>query len=230
MKTLLLMTIPFILIACGTNSFAPYDTSADPAEEAARALDEGKSDKALEILDEALASDPNNYVYISLKASAKAQSAGVDTMDFALAMAEEGVSTGGIVGLFSVVPAASASNISLLQEAVTLMESIPSAQLTAGDQFKASMFNTCLMTLHTKALDTDGDGVLSAAELLANLNDSNASDIINSIVGAEDALANYTATDGTADAAGNVSQIKADIDSQAGSTDAEKLRNYLGSN
>ncbi|SMF21853.1 hypothetical protein [Pseudobacteriovorax antillogorgiicola] len=213
-------------VSCGTNTFEQIESSKDTAEEASRALDDQNYSKAISILETALQDEPNNYQYTSLLASAKAQQAGVDTMDFALSMASSG-GIASIVGLFDVVPDASNENIVLMQEAVALMDSIPLAEQIAADQFKASMFYTSLMTMQTKALDTDGDGVLSSDELAANLSESNASDIINSIVGAENALASYTAEDGTATAASNVSQIKSDIDNQEGSSDAERLRNYL---
>ena len=215
--------------SCGNSIFEAAEPTKDPAEEATRALEEGDYETAISVLTSALESEPTNYQYVSLLASAKAQKAGVDTMDFALEMASGNTSDSGITGLFSVVSDATADNLTALGEAVDLMDTIPSSDQTAADQFKTSMFYTSLMTMRTKALDTDGDGVLSAEELANNLNDSNASDIINSIVGAEDALANYTADDGTGDAAGNVSAIKDAIDSQDGATDAEKLRNYLGS-
>ena len=217
--------------ACGQNVFNQLESNKDPAEEATRALDEEKFETAISILNAAIQDEPNNYVYISLLASAYAQKAGVDTMNFALEMASgTGNSDGGITGLFGAVPEATSVNISTLSQAVTLMDSIPLGNQTAGDQFKSSMFYTSLMTMQTKSLDTDGDGVLSDAELLANLNDSNASEIINSILGAENALASYSADDGTGTAASNVSDIKSQIDAQDGSTDAEKLRNYLSSN
>ena len=229
MKIIISFFAAHLLFSCGTNTFEQVETTKDVAEEATRALDEQKSDKAISILTEALVDDPTNYQYISLLASAKAQKSGVDTMDFALSMASGNSDSGNaITGLFGVVPDATDEAISLLSEAVTHMDSIPSAELIPADQFKSSMFYSSLMTMQTKALDSDGDGVLSAEELLA-MSEAEASTIINSITGAESAIANYSASDGTGTAATNVGQIKSDIDGQAGSTDAEKLRNYLGS-
>jgi hypothetical protein len=127
------------------------------------------------------------------------------------------------------MPEANSTRISLLSEAVTLLESIPAAEKKGGDQFKLGMFYTSLMTLRTKSIDGDGDGSLSAEEI-ANLDDETAVAILSDILEAESSLADYGAEDGTQDAAGQVSTIKSQIDSQPGDSDAEKLRNFLSNN
>ena len=72
MKLLML----FILISCGTTSVFDGLEDSEPNYAAARALELDNPDKAIELMEEALASDPNNYNYISILASAKAQKAG----------------------------------------------------------------------------------------------------------------------------------------------------------
>ncbi len=212
---------------CGTNIYQQFDNE-DPAEAASAALDEEKSDKAINILEAAIKEDPLNYELVSLLASAKAQKGGVDTMDFALNMASSG-GTGDIVGLFTVVPEATTSNISLLQEAVNLLESIPEADLYEADRFKLSMFYTSLLTLRTKLFDSNGDGSLSAEELL-ELDDASAVQILQDLVSAQSTISNYSSDDGTQDAASNVNTIATAINDQEGATDAEKLRNFLDNN
>lgn len=219
----------FILVlSCGTNTFEQLETSKDPAEEATRALEEGKPSKARSIMEKELESDTTNYQYISILASAKAQEAGIDTMEFALSLAESG---GGdsITGLFGVVPTPTESSLTSLDEAVNHLNSIPSASQTQEDQFKAAIFSTCLMTMRVKILDTDGDGSLSDAELISNLTVDNAASILSSLTSAETAIAGYGASDGTTSAVNNISTISSSINSQSGSTDAEKLQNYLSS-
>ena len=83
MKANHLFFIAFLVVGCGTNIYEQFDDQ-DPGEVATVALDEGNSDKAIEVLTAALNDDPANPELISLLASAKAQKAGVDTMDFAL--------------------------------------------------------------------------------------------------------------------------------------------------
>lgn len=225
----ILLIIVMSLPACGTNNlFSELETGDHTAEEASQALDSGNYEKAISILSKALEGDASNYQYISLLASAKAQAAGVDTMDFALTLiSPDSATTGdGITALFGVVPNATTETIALLEEAISLMASIPTADLIEADEFKSSLFYAALMTMRTKLLDADGDGQLSATEL-ASLDDTAAAAIMTAIIGADSAISAISSSDGIGSAATNISDIKSNIDAQAGSTDAERLSNYL---
>ncbi len=213
--------------ACGTNVFEAV-ADPDPADEATAALDERKSDEAITILEKALQKEPENYLYISLLASAKAQKAGVDTTDIALEMAKGGETSGNpLTALFTILPAASEDVIDLLGEATELLASIPADQLEDGDTFKISMFNTAFTALQAKFFDADGSGSFTVEEL-QNLDEEAAINILNSLLNAENAATIYQSSGGTGDATSNVSQIRAQIDAQPGESQAEKLRSFLG--
>jgi hypothetical protein len=213
--------------ACGTNVFEAV-ADPDPADEATAAMDERKSDEAIVILEKALQKDPENWLYISLLASAKAQKAGVDTTDIALEMAKGGESSGNpLTALFSVLPAATDEVIDLLGESTDLLASIPTDQLEDGDAFKISMFNTAFTALQAKYFDADGSGSFTVEEL-QNLDEEAAINILNSLLNAENAATIYQSSGGTGDATSNVSAIKAQIDAQPGESQAEKLRSFLG--
>lgn len=213
--------------ACGTNLFEAV-AEPDPADEATAALDERKSDDAITILEKALQKEPENWLYVSLLASAKAQKAGVDTTDIALEMAKGGESSGNpLTALFTVLPAATEDVIDLLGESTELLASIPADQLEEGDTFKISMFNTAFTALQAKFFDADGSGSFTAEEL-QNLDEEAAINILNSLLNAENAATIYQSSGGTGDATSNVSQIRSQIDAQPGETQAEKLRSYLG--
>lgn len=215
-----------LLSGCSANVFEVV-ADPDPAEEATVALDEHKSDEAISILEKALQKAPDNTLYISLLASAKAQKAGIDTTDIALEMAKGGETSGNaLTSLFSILPTATTEVIALLVEATGLLATIPSDELKEGDVFKVSMFNTALTALQAKYFDADGDGQFSVEEL-ENLDEDAAITILNSLLNAESAAAIYQSSGGTGDATGNVSQIKSQIDAQPGDTQAEKLRNFL---
>ncbi|NRA64077.1 MAG: tetratricopeptide repeat protein [Pseudobacteriovorax sp.] len=227
MKWVMIFGLAVSLWSCGTNIYKQFDDQ-NPGELAAVALDEDNPDKAIKILDAALEDDPANYELVSLLASAKAQKAGVDTISLTLSLAENNGSDNTIVSLFNSVPEPTATTISLMEECLTLMESIPSASALAADRFKQSMYYTALMTLRTKSIDLDGDGTLSADEL-GSLSVEAAAAIIANIVAAESSLNGYSSEDGTQDAASSVSSISSSISGQEGADEAEKLRNYLGS-
>jgi predicted nucleic acid-binding Zn-ribbon protein len=225
--------IPSLLLllacnACGTNLFQAV-ADPEPADEATAAMDERKSDKAIAILEKALQKEPENWLYISLLASAKAQKAGVDTTDIALGMAKAGEISGNpLTALFIVLPTPTDELIDLLAESTALLASIPLDQLEEGDTFKISMFNTALTALQAKYFDADGSGSFSVEEL-QNLDERAVINILNSLLNAESAASIYQSSGGTGSATGNVSQIRSQIDAQAGETLTEKLRNYLGS-
>jgi hypothetical protein len=213
--------------ACGTNLFEAV-ADPDPADEATAALDERKSDKAITILEKALQKEPENWLYVSLLASAKAQKAGVDTTDIAIEMTKGGESSGNpLTALFSILPAASDDVIDLLGEATDLLASIPIDQLEEGDTFKISMFNTAFTALQAKQFDADGSGSFPVEEL-QNLDEVDAVNILNSLLNAESAATIYQSAGGTGDATSSVSDIRAKIDAQPGETQAEKLRSFLG--
>jgi hypothetical protein len=213
--------------ACGTNLFEAV-AEPDPADEATAALDERKSDEAITILEKALQKEPENWLYVSLLASAKAQKAGVDTTDIALEMAKGGESSGNpLTALFTVLPAATEEVIDLLGESTELLASIPADQLEDGDSFKISMFNTAFTALQAKFFDADGSGSFTVEEL-QSLDEEAAVNILNSLLNAENAATVYQSSGGTGDATSNVSQIRSQIDAQPGETQAEKLRSYLG--
>lgn len=213
--------------ACGTNVFEAV-ADPDPADEATAAMDQRKSDEAITILEKALQKEPENWLYISLLASAKAQKAGVDTTDIALEMAKGGESSGNpLTALFSVLPAATDEVLDLLGESTDLLASIPADQLEDGDAFKISMFNTAFTALQAKYFDADGSGSFTVEEL-QNLDEEAAINILNSLLNAENAATIYQSSGGTGDATSNVSAIKAQIESQPGESQAEKLRSFLG--
>lgn len=226
-------SIPSLLLllacsACGTNLFQAV-ADPEPADAATAAMDERKSDKAISILEKALQKEPENWLYISLLASAKAQKAGVDTTDIALEMAKGGETSGNpLTALFSILPTPTEAVIDLLAESTALLATIPLDQLEEGDTFKISMFNTALTAIQAKYFDADGSGSFSIEEL-QNLDETAAINILNSLLSAESAATIYQSAGGAGSATGNVSQIRSQIDAQPGATPAEKLRSYLGS-
>ena len=231
MKLLML----FILISCGTTSVFDGLEDSEPNYAAARALELDNPDKAIELMEEALASDPNNYNYISILASAKAQKAGVDLLTLVLKLAEsDGSGTGSneMEALFKILPTPSlqaGGNLQFLGEAISHMESIPAASKTNADTLKLTIFYTAMSALQTKIFDGDGDGDLSTVEL-QNLTVQQAAAIIANIGNAASAIGNYAGGENENLAADKIDEIQNAINAESGSNAAEQLRNYLDNN
>jgi hypothetical protein len=221
-----------LLNACGPNAFEAMEKK-DPAEKATVALENGDAQKAIDILSDALADDPTNQQYISILSMAYAQRAGLDPLTLAQNMATSqstglASSSNGITSLFSIMPTATDAHIADVDQAVTLLISIPSADRKSYDTLKLAMFQTAAMTLRTKALDKNGDGELTADELLS-MSTSSATSLLNQLASAAVAFSGATLPTGTTDAqaAAQITAIQSAISSQPGASDEEKLKNYL---
>lgn len=231
----LLIISTFAMVACGSsNTYAPLQ-SYDPADEAARLLEKGKPQEAITLLEDSLKEDPENYRWISMLALAYAQRAGVAPIDFveklgdSTATSGSSTSTNGITSLFSVTPAATTQNIADVDYAITLMGQLPSDQFSDAEKLKLSIFQTASTVLKIKALDTNGDGTVSTAELLG-LGGDTAESILSGLVNASALLAGggSSASSGGTAAASQIDSIVSGINGQSGADAKDKLTSYLG--
>lgn len=216
------------LCGCGENAFKSGERK-EPAEDATLALERGEEDAAINILENALLEDPGNGAYLSILATAHAQRAGVEPLHFAAnVVSKDSSSTGGMTALFGLIPEASSANLADIDAAVTILAAdIPPDRHQPGDTFKYAIYQTASMLLHTKALDKNGDGILSVDELL-NLSDASAVSLLTQLASAKGVLGGDSASNDTSEkAAAAITSYQAQIDAAPGETDAEKLRNYL---
>lgn len=225
-----------ILISCGVSIFSGVENK-DPAIEATVLLEKDQPAEAISILEAALKKDPTNYTLISILGSAQAQLVGVNFMTVALKMAANDSSDSAlaesssdgegndITFLFGALPEATADNITGLDTALTTLESIPLTERVSADSYKLTIFYTSRLALRTKKFDKNGDGLVSPVELL-DLQDDDAAVILESLLSASDALDSAGIGGASAE---QVAKIQEEIDAQEGDTQAEKLRNYLGS-
>lgn len=224
------------VISCGANPFETYEET-DPAEDATVALENGDPNKAINILTKALQDDPNNYQYISILALAYAERAGIDALTLAQKMASNSSSTSaapstsnGVTSLFSVMPEATDGNIADVDTAITLMLTIPSTSRTSADILKIAMYQTASLTLRTKKYDLDGDGIISAAEVLAMTN-SDASTILSQLANAASAFSGSSSTSSVDQAAASqISSIQSAISQCPGGDQETQLKNYMSKN
>jgi hypothetical protein len=231
--------------SCGVNVLTTGEKK-DPAEDATLALEKSEESEAIDILEAALADDPENPQLLSILALAYAQRAGVEPLAFAQRMAanegtseeggaETGTSTGqesndsaGLIALFDIMPEATEDNLEDIDRAVEILVSeIAPADRTSGDLFKLAIYQTAALVLHLKALDTDGDGTLSIEEI-TDLSNASALAIVQQLAMASASLATDTEAAATTQAAAAALEgFQADIDAMPGETDDERLRYYL---
>jgi hypothetical protein len=229
------------LTSCGKNFFASYDKS-DPDEEAMKALEEGQPNKAISILNNAYAGDRDNPRYLSLKGAALMQKYGLDIIDLALKLAASGSngssnlaeSSGSnqdtFTTLFTVLPEASDENIDGIAEAITCLQGIPQDIRPTSDIFKLTLAETAWFAMKLKAMDTDGDGQLSATEIADSLmnNPDNATEILTMLATAALDAAGMSGAGGTgASVAEKLTNIQSGITGADGANDGEKLASYL---
>jgi hypothetical protein len=228
--SIILMSLLLLTFGCGPNTLATLE-SDDPAEDATIALENNEPNKAINILTSALEDDPENWTYVSILALAYAERAGINALTLAQNMATNSENTQSsaneVTALFSILPDASDQNILDVDQAVSLMISIPSASRTTADVLKIAMFQTASLTLRTKKYDLNGDGVVSASELLA-MSSGDAVAILSQLAGAASAFASGDSSSSTDQAAAEqIDAIQSAINSCSGTDQEEKLKNYL---
>jgi hypothetical protein len=216
-------------LGCGTNAFQATD-KGDPAEDAVIALEKDDPDTAIERLESALSREPDNAKYLSLLAAAYAQRAGVEPIQFGREMSESGAGTSsasGLVAAFNILPEATAGVLSDIDKAIEILAELGSDNFLPGDTFKLGLYQAASFILHTKALDTNRDGTISASEAI-DLSDTSAAGLLNQIAAAQAMLEAQGVSDpAAAKAAESIKAYQDQIDAQAGANQEEKLRNFL---
>lgn len=226
--------ISWLVTSCGQSIFSNFDEKT-PEERIILFLEEDKPQDALNEINKELEKNPNDSKLLSLKSAAIAQFHGIDTISLALKMAENQSSTSGeekneITSLFSVLPLATDTAITGLQEAIDILTGI--ADKKTSDYFKLTMLNSSLMALRIKQIDSDGSGSFTVDELLA-MDVDDVINILSNLDGAILATVGASGIDegqGSKDSLGAISSIKTKISTQDGDTDEEKLKNYLQNN
>lgn len=224
LATLAATLLVCVVASCDKNLAAGYDTP-DPDEEAMKALESGHPDKAITILNDAYSGNKDSNRYRSLMSMALMQKHGIDIIDLALKMgeSEEGESASMFTTLFGVLPDATAAGLSGLSDAIELLQAITTNPRADSDTFKLMIAQVAWFGLRMKLMDIDGDGELSAAEVMAD------ADAVTDIL---DMLAQAAATEvensaGQA-AAASLTALSTSISGQTGTTDGEKLARAMG--
>jgi HJR/Mrr/RecB family endonuclease len=117
--------------------------------------------------------------------------------------------------------------LSDIDKAVEILAELGSDNFLPGDTFKLGLYQAASFILHTKALDTNRDGTISASEAI-DLSDTSAAGLLNQIAAAQAMLEAQGVSDpAAAKAAESIKAYQDQIDAQPGANQEEKLRNFL---
>jgi len=230
--SLILIVFFAFLNGCGSgNAFSSLET-ADAGQDAVHELENNNPDKAISILESALNSDPDNWQLVSILSAAYAQKHGISLIDLALNMATSATElvseNDQLSQIWPYLPPATDENLTGIATALDLLRSIPISSRTDADNFKLALLSTASVSLRLKSFDVDGDGQLSASELLAlGLDDATA--VLNGLLGATEALDSISSSlgDSSDQTTESITQMYTDIQNSEGDDDREKLNNYL---
>ncbi len=187
-----------------------------------------------------LTKDPYTIAnYVSILASAQAQLYQIDPLSIILKFIKDGSgssssttssSSGELLKLFPVLPDATAANLQGASLAITLMNSYDASLLTAADKFKLAIFLTAYLALILKSLDVNNNGVIDAVEIL-NMSQTTAASFLGVLHQA--ATTFLESNSGSSDTARSsqagqkIADIESAIQASQGSTDTDKLKDYL---
>jgi hypothetical protein len=258
MKMILGLSI-FIQTACGSQGsvFNLFPQKLDPADRAAKYLEEGKPEKAKSLMLGELGdgftsayegldattitgasgtlapfiTTTKQATYASLLASAEAQSNGLDPIDLMLKSqaisSTSGQSSNIFIAMWPILPAATGASVLSAQKATAALVAMSSFYIKE-DTLKLTLFQLAATSLSLKVADTNGNNLLDASEI-ASLDLATASLILSQIASAAQAAASISASSETNEAkiATQISTVAAAVASSSGSDDQQKVQSWL---
>lgn len=225
-----------LVAGCGRDNVAEDRVPRTPDERARAALESGDYSTAIDVLEELIASEPDNYERYALLAAGYAARAGLAILDIVKAQFTSGGSGStsliGQVGSF--LPANStAANLEDMAASLAKLNAIPAADRAEGADtkygasasFQLTLYSAAYSVMYLQKFTVPGDITQFDPNKLATMTDADVDAILDSLV--------LSAESGTGPAAGMgeaVGEALEEIDSQPGATTREKLINYLNNN
>lgn len=220
-----------LLVACQKNHGTTYE-SPTVEQEAEALMNDGDYNGAIALLEPVVAGDPEGHARKPLLAAAYAASIGVDLIGILkkALTSDSGESTSVFEQIASFLPEDSdEDDLATLKKAVTILESIPEDQLgTDGDpkygisaEFQLVLYRTIYATLLLEVLVGISENI--DLDRIRNLSDAEILEILNSLAGAA-GTGNSAAAEALSE---NAAETLAAIRSSEGSTDQERLANYM---
>lgn len=209
--------------ACGSGNVFSNAVKRSDSEKAQAALESGDVDSAIDYLNSYLRDHPEDAGAKSMLANAYLKKSGVDLLKIGSSISSGSQNQSNWGAVSSALPAGTQENIANVQAAVQALSQIPADQRTDEQNYQLAVAQTTLAITVAKKVAGDSTGQLSN-EKIDQMSDTDAATIYNALKGSSDASNAMSTPDSGLSKVGSITGA---IDSQSGSTEAERLRNYL---
>jgi hypothetical protein len=212
------------ITACGSGNVFSNAVKRSDTDKAQAALENGDTDSAISSLNEHLKKNPNDTSARSMLANAYLKKSGVDLLKIGSSIsAGSAASQSDWSAVSGALPSGTADNIANVQAAVQTLSSIPADQRSDEQNYQLAIAQTTLAVTVAKKAAGDSTGQLTE-EKIDQISDSDALTIYNALKGSKDATESMSNPDSGLSKVGSIAD---GIDSQSGTTEAERLRNFL---
>ncbi|MEN9825669.1 MAG: hypothetical protein RI953_1414 [Pseudomonadota bacterium] len=213
----------FLISACGSGNVFSGVVKRSDSDKAQAALESGDYDSAIDSLNAYLKDHPDDASARSMLANAYLKKSGVDLLKIGTSISSGTQGQSNWSTISGALPSGTSENVANVQAAVAALSSIPAEQRTDEQNYQLAVAQTTLAVTVAKKVAGDGSGQLTT-EKIDQMSDTDALTIYNALKGSKDATGAMTTPDSSLS---KVNSITDGIDSQSGTTEAERLRNYL---
>lgn len=210
-------------VACGSGNVFSKVVKRSESDKAKAALEAGDVDSAIDTLNSYLKDHPDDPAARSMLANAYLKKSGVDLLKIGTTISSGGQGQSDWTTVSTALPEGTSENIAHVQAAVESLSQIPANQRTDEQNYQLAVAQTTLAVTVAKKVAGDTSGQLTP-EKIDQMSDSDAVTIYNALKGSKDATSALSNPDAGLSRVGSITD---GIDNQTGSTDAERLRNYL---
>lgn len=209
----------FLVTSCGDNLFE--STHEKTAKEKAKTLlADGDCAAAQTELSSYLADSPDDSEAVSMYSVAVLQCTEIDSVSVITSGAE------GFDKLIASMPEGTQENVDKLQSALDALKSIPDSQRTSEQNYQIAVVSASLAATTAKLVATDENGKYDAQKA-STMTEAQATSIISAVETSTEALQASGANDSQVEA---LNKVQSGISSASGSTNKEKLSDYLHNN
>ncbi|NBW80255.1 tetratricopeptide repeat protein [bacterium] len=211
------------LSGCGSGNVFSGVVKRSDSDKAQAALESGDFDSAIDSLNSYLKDHPDDASARSMLANAYLKKSGVDLLKIGTSISSGTQGQSNWSTISGALPAGTSENVANVEAAVAALSSIPASQRTDEQNYQLAVAQTTLAVTVAKKVAGDGTGQLTT-EKIDQMSDTDALTIYNALKGSKDATGAMTTPDSSLSKVGSITD---GIDSQSGTTDADRLRNYL---